>query len=209
MTKNEKADKGDGQDESRLSAAAAALEVELRKFEQLGLLANRIELSSERNLEKAAHATQEAAESQVRVAAHVSDLVQAISAARDRQQAVAEGIQARAAELQARRAEMDELLTEFGALGQEANQINQLVGQVNLPKAAGAPQSEGLGDVVGRLQEIQGRMGLVVESALSLAKKALEKNVQDIAQQAESLQKQVHASRNKLNLLLEKLSARA
>jgi len=207
MTKNEKTDKA--AEESLLSTAAAALEVELRKFEQLGLLANRIELSSERNLEKAAHATQEAAESQLRVAAHVRDLVAAISTARDRQQAVAEGIQARANELQARRAEMDELLTEFGALGQEANHINQLVGQVNLPKAAGAPQSEGLGDVVGRLQEIQNRMGQVVESALSLAKKALEKNVQDIAQQADSLQKQVHASRNKLNLLLEKLSARA
>src|SRR3954463_14277448 len=99
MTKNEKADKT--AEESLLSTAAAALEVELRKFEQLGMLANRIELSSERNLEKAAHAPQEAAESQLRVAAHVRDLVAAISTARDRQQAVAEGIQARAGELQA------------------------------------------------------------------------------------------------------------
>jgi uncharacterized coiled-coil DUF342 family protein len=196
-------------DESQLATAASALEEELRKFEQLGQLACKIELSSERNLEKAARATQEAAESQQRVAAHVARLVGAITAARDRQQAVAESIQERAGQLQARRAEMDELLQEFGALGGEANAINQLVGQVNLPKAAGAPQSEALGDVVARLQEIQDRMGHVVERAKALAEKALGKDVQDIAENAESLQKQVHASRNKLNLLLEKLSARA
>jgi hypothetical protein len=52
-------------------------------------------------------------------------------------------------------------------------------------------------------------MGHVVERAQALAQSAHGKDMVDIAQQAESLQKQVHASRNKLNLLLEKLSARA
>ena len=207
MTKIEGGDKG--AEASLLSSAAAALEVELRKFEQLGRLASKIELSSERNLEKAAKATQEAAECQLRVASHVGELVSAITAARDRQQAVAEGIQVRAAELQARRAEMDELMTEFGNLGHQANAINQLVGQVNMAKAQGAPQSEGLGDVVGKLQEIQNKMGEVVESAQALSRRAQGKNVEDIAQQAEDLHKTLHAQRNKLNLVLEKLSAKA
>ena len=194
---------------SPLAVAATALEHELRKFEQLAALAQRVELSSERNLEKAAHATQEAAESQQRVADHVRALVQAISAARDRQQAVAESIQERAGELQERRAEFDAVMQEFATLGQEAAAINGLVGQVSLPKAAGQPEPNALGEVVSRLQEIQGRMGQVVESAQDLTRTATEKNMQDIAQQADSLQKQVHSSRNKLNLLLEKLSAKA
>src|SRR5438128_6544041 len=75
MTKNDEPDKPD--EGSALSSAAAALEVELRRFEQLGQLARKIELNSERNLEKAARATQEAAESQQRVAQHVRDLVSA------------------------------------------------------------------------------------------------------------------------------------
>jgi hypothetical protein len=194
---------------SALSEAAAALEAELRRFEQLAALARKIDLNSEHNLEKAARATAEAAESQQRVAEHVRKLVGAIAAARDRQQATAESIQLRAGELQARRAEFDEVLQEFSMLGQEAAAINQLVTQVSLPRAAGQAEPNALGDVVARLQEIQARMGLVVERAQSLSRTATERDMVDIAQQAESLQRQVHSSRNKLNLLLEKLSARA
>ncbi len=197
------------EEQSQLGQAAAALESELQKFEQLAHLARKIDLNSERNLQKAAQATQEAAESQQRVADQVRRLVQAISAARDRQQAVAEAIQERAGELQQRRAEFDEVLQEFGNLGNEASQINALVGQVSLPKAPGVPEPNALGEVVAKLQEIQSRMGQIVERAQGLADRALQKDMVDIAQQAESLQKQVHASRNKVNLLLEKLSARA
>ncbi len=208
MTKNESM-QDEAAEASALGTAATALENELRRFEQLSALARKIELSSERNLEKAAKATQEAAESQLRVADHVRKLVGAIAAARDRQQAVAEAIQERANELQARRAEFDAVLQQFAALGQDAAGINALVGQVSIPKAPGAPEPNALGDTVTRLQEIQAKMGEVVERAAELARSALDKDMQDIAQQAESLQKQVHASRNKLNLLLEKLSARA
>jgi hypothetical protein len=207
MTKNETIE--DGAEGSALGTAATALEEELRKFEQLAALARKIDLTSERNLEKAAKATQEAAESQLRVADHVRKLVSAIATARDRQQAVAEAIQLRATELQSRRAEFDAVLQDFSALGQEAAGINALVGQVSIPKAAGAPEPNALGETVTRLQEIQSKMGHVVERAQALAQSAHAKDMVDIAQQAESLQKQVHASRNKLNLLLEKLSARA
>ena len=208
MTKNEN-DPAEGAEGSALGTAATALEEELRRFEQLAALARKIDLTSERNLEKAAKATQEAAESQLRVAAHVGKLVSAIQVARDRQQAVAEAIQERATQLQSRRAEFDAVLQEFSALGQEAAGINALVGQVSVPKAPGVPEPNALGDTVTRLQEIQSRMGQVVERAHALAQDALQKEMRDIAEQAESLQKQVHASRNKLNLLLEKLSARA
>ncbi len=51
-----------------LGAAAAALEAELRRFEQVTDLAARLDLKSQKNLERAARAAQEAAEAQARVA---------------------------------------------------------------------------------------------------------------------------------------------
>jgi hypothetical protein len=45
-----------------LGAAAAALEAELRRFEQLAELATRVELKSQKNLERASRAAQDAAE---------------------------------------------------------------------------------------------------------------------------------------------------
>jgi len=63
-------------DKVGLGAAAAALEAELRRFEQVTDLAARLELKSQKNLERAARAAQDAAEAQARVAEKVSALIE-------------------------------------------------------------------------------------------------------------------------------------
>src|SRR5881275_2299243 len=69
-----------------LGAAAAALDAELRRFEQIAELLARLKLDSEKNLDRATRTAQDAAQSEERVAAAVRDLVAAVARARERQE---------------------------------------------------------------------------------------------------------------------------
>ena len=77
--------------DSALKAAVQALDDELDRFEALAEAAQRTPLTSERNLEKAATAINQAAESQQRVHGHIQALIDAISAARVKHDKTAAG----------------------------------------------------------------------------------------------------------------------
>src|SRR2546430_15810692 len=95
------------EDKVGLGAAAAALEAELRRFEQAAELAARLELKSQKNLERASRAAQDAAEAQGRVAERVRALVEEIARARERQEDHAKQRGRRAPQNQARRELLD------------------------------------------------------------------------------------------------------
>ena len=190
---------------SDLGAAAAALEAELRRFEELGEIARRVPLNSEKNLDRAARATQEAAEAQERVAAAVNALIGAITVARQRQEGHAQGILERAKEIQARTGEFHELLKRFGALGEEAKGIHALV-----QEAAALKQEDGSVslEALGRLEQVSERMASIVATAQDVAKDAKARGIDDIERQADALKQQVQSARNKLLLLQQNLVAR-
>ena len=181
--------------ESALTAAAAALESELARFDELATTLKRIPLDSGKNLDRAARATGEIAESQQRVGMQVGALVTAVAAARERQQVTADTLHARVQEIQERTNKFGELLKQFATLGEDARTINALMTDEG---AAGA--------VVVRLQEAQARMGAVLDRADALRKDAESHDIQDIARQADALKQQLHAARNKLNLLRQRLA---
>src|SRR5947209_1541939 len=102
------------QDElSDLGAAAAALDTALTRCEELAAEAGRVRLDSEKNLNRAARLLSDAAAGQEEVGARVRTLVEAIDAARKRQQTNAVALAARAEELQKRVGELQELMTSF------------------------------------------------------------------------------------------------
>src|SRR2546423_4827923 len=107
-----------------LGAAAAALESELRRFEQLAELATRVELKSQKNLERATRAAQDAAQAQDRVGERVRALVEEIALARARQEEQAKALGARAEEIQSRRQALEALLERFARLGTDASEVN-------------------------------------------------------------------------------------
>jgi len=100
-----------------LGAAAAALDAELRRFDQIAELLSRLKLDSEKNLDRAARATQDAAQSEEKVAAAVRDLVAAVARARERQENQAKVVAERAREVGARRAELEAIAGRFLELG--------------------------------------------------------------------------------------------
>src|SRR2546425_7759575 len=114
-------------DKVGLGAAAAALEAELRRFEQVAELAARLELKSQKNLERAARAAQDATEAQARVAERVRALVEEIGRARQRQESQAAQLEERARQIRSRRALLDALLARFASLGNEAAEVNALL----------------------------------------------------------------------------------
>src|SRR5689334_21694829 len=75
--------------ESPLASSAVALEAELRRYFDLATVAQKVPLNSEKNLERAARSMREAMDSQERVGVQVRALFEAITHARESQEAMA------------------------------------------------------------------------------------------------------------------------
>jgi chromosome segregation ATPase len=186
---------------SSLTEAAAALDAELREFEGRVELARKVKLTSEKNLAKAAIATTDAARGQEKVVARLRALIEAIEAARARQEAQAGELQERAQQIVRRRDEFLSLRERFDAVGAEARALNDWLQGAPQPAAA----AEGKAELLGRLREAEARMARVIEGAGAVATACTEAGLEDVASDADSLQKQMQGARNKVSLSLRKL----
>jgi chromosome segregation ATPase len=187
--------------QTALSAAVQALDEELARFDQLAQAARRVPLTSERNLEKAARAINEAAESQKRVTEHIQRLIDAISSAREKHDATASELVQTRDLVQARGEQYQAQLTRFAALGKEAGEISAGV------KALGELKGRPNGEVVAELTSIEERMSRVVDGATALSKETRGEAMEELSGQCDALKQQVQAALNKVRLLREKLSA--
>lgn len=188
--------------ESPLSLAVQALDDALENFELLAASAERVPLTSERNLEKAATSINQAAESQKRVGAHIQALIDAITVARQQHDATADKVIARRDELEARAAAFNAQLTRFAQLGKEATEISSFVRQLGETKGA-APSKE----TVAHLTDVVARMEKVVAGAAALGKEAEAATMEDLERQCDSLKQQVQSALNKVSLLRDKIAA--
>ena len=187
--------------DSPLKTAVQALDDELDRFEALADSARRTPLTSERNLEKAATAINQAAESQQRVHGHIQALIDAIGAARVKHDKTAEELVQTRDEVQARGERFQAQLARFAALGKEAAEISGFVRQL------GELKGKANGEVVAQLGEVQERMTKVVAGATALGKEAEAEQMEDLGRQCDSLRQQVQSALNKVTLLRDKLSA--
>src|SRR5438132_679218 len=152
---------------SELAEAALALDQELRRFEDLADQAGRAKLNSERNLARATDALTRAAESQDRIHAQVQKLVAAVGAARQKQEADAAALMARAQQIAARRGEFAEVLQRMAGLGQMAKEVQEQL-------KSGAD-----------LDRVQAQMQKVADDAAEIGRTAQDRQMDDLARQAE------------------------
>jgi DNA-binding ferritin-like protein len=187
-----------------LTDAAAALDAELRRFEELSLTAGKVPLNSQKSIERAATLTREANESRERFAELLKSLVAAVSVARDRQQTSADALQTRVDEIQSRTACYEGLLQRFAGLGSRASSLQERVLQAAaMQKSAdGAVASTGVASV---LEEVQDRLAEIITEAADLARAANSDDFADLARQADSLRQQVLSVRNRVGLLQRNL----
>jgi uncharacterized protein YoxC len=194
MSKSEKAPT------SELTAAAEALDNQLRRFESLTEQFKKAPLNSEKSLEKASKLLRDVAEQDRVLNETVSALVAAVAGARDRQQKNAEAVNEHAQYLEKRAETFKTLLERYGALGQSAAELNQRM-QDFAAKRAEPQTAEKSVEVVSSLDGLSDRMGQVADEAHEVVKLADEQDFTDIGRQADSLRQQILSARNKLGLL--------
>jgi hypothetical protein len=185
---------------SAITTSAAALEAELQRFMGLAATAVRIPLTSEKNLERAARATKDAAESEKRVLEHVSALGRAITVARETQQSSAAALNAHVEAIARRRTELDALLARFAALGEVVRAMNEAMHKITGYKESPyAPDTAD--DMHSAFDEMAASMTTAANHAQEVASEATAQDFDDLARQSEALRQQILALRNRLSLL--------
>lgn len=183
---------------SPLTAAAAGLEGELRRYVDLAAAAVKIPLTSEKNIDRAIHAMGDAAEGEKRVLAQVEALGRAITEAREAQQSSTAALNSHGDEVARRRTELEALLARFALLGQVARGMNEAMQKIAGYKANPyAPDDE----MRAAMAEMTTNMATAAGHAQDLAAEATGKSFEDVARQAEAMRQQILAVKNRLSLL--------
>lgn len=182
---------------SGLLVAAEALDAELRKYEGLAEGIARAPLNSQKALERMAASLTEVTDADERLGARARELIEAITAARERQQAQAEAVAARARELQGRAEAWKGLMQRYKGVAQEAVDVNGMIREA----AAGASGQDG---VPAAFEEAYERLGKLAETAQGLAQGAQAEGFVDVARDADAVRQQLLAARNKLGMLRKK-----
>jgi chromosome segregation ATPase len=190
---------------SPLVAAAAAVDDELRQYDELAREAQRIVLDGEKSLARAARVLAASTSRQPQIQEKLQLLVAEIEAARVRQQSSLDTLVAVSRELEARATEFDGMMRRFAEVGQSAQSIQKLTAELAALKASGAPETA----LLDGLRKLEDEMHAVVEDAASLARDADKAGWAEISRQAEAVRQQVGAAKNKLSLAFKTVAARA
>jgi hypothetical protein len=178
---------------SELVAATMALDEELQRVEKLAHGVLNTPLDSRRNLEKAARATGETVEAQTRVGERIRVMLEALNAARGKNEITVDALQKKSLEMKERSDAFGALMGRFEAIGREAREITAMA------QASAGGGSE-------RLAELDTRMSQLADTAKSLWQDAGDGDWPELARDAEALRQQVLAVKNKLSLIAKRLS---
>ncbi len=190
---------------SPLLAAAAALDEELRAYDDLARDAQRTKMDSERGLRHAIGIVQDAERRNDGVQERLRALVGEIENARVRQAESLSVLLNTARAVQARAQEHEALMGRFSVLGESAKNLNTLTRELSERRANGASEAE----LLEGLDTIQMQMTAVVAEAEALTERAHGQQWPEIARQADAVRQQVLSAKNKLALAHKAVAARA
>jgi hypothetical protein len=192
-------------DPSPLVAAAAALEAELLRWQDIVDEAERLEVTSEKQLGRAKVLLESCGECEKTLAQSLHAFVTAMQSVQDKQRACMERTIGAAKNVQERVAVRSGLLERFADLGRRAAEVNGPVGAV-----MEAIQKEAKPDeLVGPLKEVAEKTDEVVTAAESVAKEAREAEWLDIAREADALKQQIQSVKNKVITAHRNVASRA
>jgi chromosome segregation ATPase len=180
-----------------MAAAAEALERELQRYEALARDLARERLDSEKTLRRAAQALTGLRESETRLGESLTQLVDEISQARERQQAQAATVASCAEQVAQRTDALGALLARWSSIGTEAAEVTRL-----LQRVAAEPATNGgaAADLTTTFTEVEQRLSRLADDAETLSRAALADSFGDLAKQADGLRQQVLGSLNKVRL---------
>jgi chromosome segregation ATPase len=183
---------------SELMAAAAELDEQLSRFEELSDSIQKAPMNSEKQLARASKAINEIVEVGEGLQAHLAALITAINHFREKQEIYAVAVQKRAQEFQERSRELEGLLLQYRGLGQRAQELNahmQSLGEV------GEDNNGGRASLFSQLPDLEQRVGELLSGAQMLFEQADSAGFTDLQHQADALRQQLQSIRNKLGLI--------
>lgn len=180
--------------EGPLVKAATLLETELARYEENVNDAKRLEIGSEKGLQKSKTVLEACAATEQKMREHLQTFAAAMQEMQKRQQACVEETLATAKRIEERIHDRAALLERFGALGARAREVDEPVKAVMQAKADGAKDSE----LLGALAEVISRTDSVLEDAEAVAKDAQDRGWEDIGREAMALKQQLQSARNKV-----------
>lgn len=190
--------------EGTLVKAATALENELARYEENVADARRLEISSEKGLQKSKAVLEACAATEQRMREHLQAFAAAMQEMQKRQQTCVEETVATAKRIEERIHDRAALLERFGQLGARAREVDEPVKAVMQRKAEGAKESE----LLGALTEVIERTDSVLEDADAVAKDAQGRGWDDIAREAIALKQQLQSARNKVMQTQREMASR-
>jgi hypothetical protein len=196
---------GNSKAASPLVAAAAALDEELRAYDDLAEEAHHAPLTTEKGLERGLRAVRESTARNDSIQEKLRALVSQIEEARLRQVKSLETLLGAARAVQARSEQHAVLTQRFAALGVSAGQVNALANELSAKRVDGASDTEVL-EGIGRMQK---HMADVLAEAEALSALATEQEWSDLSRQADAVRQQVLAVKNKLALAQRAVAERA
>ena len=185
--------------------SAVSLEEELQRYEKLAAEVGRMAIGSEKTLARAARAVTEAAECQQRILERIGALSEAMGHTRTRQEAAVTRMAEAARHVGERATMFQTLLSRYAALSEVARSLSAHAGEIGARSAGGADSAEML-QLIGTLVE---GMGGAVTVADALMRTARESGFEEISRDADSLKRQMAASRARLTQAQRSIAEKA
>ena len=191
--------------EGPLTAAALALENELRTFEDLVDDLARLHVNSDKTLQRARQNLESCAEFEQKLAARLKAFAEAMQLMQAKQQECMKTALEHAQRIQQRNDARNALLERVNALGLRARDINAPMNELVTDEAAHGDANH----VLAKIQDVGERLEAVIAEAAAVATAAREEDWQDVARDADVLKQQLQSARNKVLVAQRNVASRA
>ena len=187
-----------------LAAAAAALESELRRYEETAAELDKLPLTSDKTLQRARKVLEQCAAHQEQLAVLLPAFAHAMQAAQGRQQECMDVTARGTSRIKARFEERVALLERVAALGQRAQGINEPALAVMSDEGERTPA-----ELLRSLEDVGTRTDAAIAEADAVHRAAEDGQWLDIARDTDALKQQLQSARNKVLVAQRSVATRA
>ena len=189
-----------------LASAAAALEAETQAYLKTIAELERVEVTSEKTMQRARRALEQCAKHEYSHAHLLPELAKAMQALQREQQSCIDATARSAASLKDRFENRQALLQRVSALGERAREINEPIATL---MQAQPEEEKPSPDMMTSLGEVLKRTEAVIAEAEELQRLAKDSSWVDLSEDADTLKQQLLSARNKVLLVQRKLASGA
>jgi hypothetical protein len=186
--------------ESQLLAAARSLSDDLERFEKLTSELERLVINSDKTLQRAGRSLLECSEHETKLAESLRGFAIAMQAMQATQQRCMERAAAATERVRQRQAQRVQLQERLQLLSQKASEVSRPA--ASLPESSSPASTE----VLSPLQEIARRLELIIVEAAEVLELARKDEWADVERDTHSLEQQLQAAKNRVQLGLRKLA---